>query len=522
MIDQDQRAVLAFLTDPASHGDQTLDIHTTRTHLSVIIFVGSQVFKLKRAIRLPYVDFSTPQRRLQACEREWVLNRRTAPMLYVSVRRITREADGRLMFDGPGELLDAVVEMVRFDEDTLFDRLAVQGRLTPVMLTRLAHTIARFHADAAIDHEHSGADRIAAVLVTNEKSLASSGVFPAETIASLTTASWRAFDRHITLLNARARAGKVRRCHGDLHLRNICLVEGVPVLFDCLEFDEALATIDVLYDLAFLLMDLWHRGLESDANLVFNRYLDACDEVDGLALLPFFMAVRATIRAHVTAEQASQTAEQASQTMGQDSPTAGQQHDELVAEARSYAALALRLLAAAPARLVAIGGLSGTGKSSVAAAIAHTIGPAPGARILASDRLRKRRYGVSEQTRLPPQAYQPEVSAQVYALLAHRARELLVQGHGVVADTVFDRPDERVRIERSALDAGVPFSGLWLYALPGQLVSRVEQRQGDPSDATAEVVREQLARDTGEPGWFQIDAGGTLTSTVAQAARWLA
>lgn len=504
---QDQRAVLAFLTDPSSYGDPTLRIHTKPTHISVIIFVGSRVLKLKRAVRLPYVDFSTVDKRLEACERELILNRRTAPGLYIAVRRITLDAEGHLVFDGQGTLLDAVVEMVRFDEDTLFDRLAVQGRLTPVALTQLARTIAHFHADADVALDHAGAARMAAVLDTNAKSLASSGLFPYETIASLTTGLWRSFDEHVALLNARARAGKVRRCHGDMHLRNICIVQEVPTLFDCMEFDETLATIDVLYDLAFLLMDLWYRGLEREANLVFNRYLDECDEVDGLPLLPFFMSVRAAIRAHVTVEQALQAS--------------GQERDGLVDEAMSYAALALRLLTPASASLVAIGGLSGTGKSSVAAAIAHKIGSAPGARILASDRIRKHSYGVVAETRLPERAYQPEISAHVYATLAQNAQKVLASDHGVVADAVFDLPVERQRIEDAATDSGVRFTGFWLHAQPDKLLSRVEKRVGDPSDATAEVVRAQLASDIGRPTWFRIDAGGNIDNTVAQITKVL-
>ncbi|WP_223146188.1 AAA family ATPase [Pusillimonas sp. ANT_WB101] len=503
----DQRAVLAFLTDPSSYGDPTLRIHTKPTHISLIIFVGSRVFKVKRAVRLPYVDFSTVDRRLEACERELILNQRTAPSIYIAVRRITLEADGSLMFDGQGTLLDAVVEMVRFDEDTLFDRLATQGRLTPVALTQLARTIAHFHADADVALDHGGAARMAAVLDTNAKSLASSGLFPYETIASLTTGLWRSFDEHVALLNARARAGKVRRCHGDMHLRNICMVEGVPTLFDCIEFDETLATIDVLYDLAFLLMDLWYRQLEPEANLVFNRYLDEYDEVDGLALLPFFMSLRATIRAHVTVQQALHAS--------------GQERDGLVDEAMSYAALALRLLTPASACLVAIGGLSGSGKSSVAAAIAHKIGSAPGARILASDRIRKHCYGVIAETRLPERAYEPEVSAHVYATLAQNAQKALASNHGVVADAVFDLPVERQRIEDAATDSAVRFTGFWLQAQPDKLLSRVEKRVGDPSDATAEVVRAQLASDIGRPTWFRIDAGGDIDNTVAQITQVL-
>ncbi|TAL88641.1 MAG: aminoglycoside phosphotransferase [Candidimonas sp.] len=507
MTVDNQSATLAFLTDPANYGCQLSRISTNQTHISVIIFVGSRAFKLKRAVRLPYVDFSTADRRLAACYRELELNRRTAPMLYLAVRRITREANGSLMFDGPGELLDAVVEMVRFDEDTLFDKLAVLGQLTPTLMAELACTVAHFHSGAVIDHRRSGAANMAAVLAMNEKSLAGSGLFAPGTIASLTTRLWRAFDSHVALLDERGRAGKVRCCHGDLHLRNICLIEGVPTLFDCIEFNDEVATIDVLYDLAFLLMDLWHRGLEPSANLVFNRYTDECDETQGLILLPFFMSMRATIRAHIAAEQATQDT--------------GLQRGERAREASDYAALALRLLAPVSPRLVAIGGLSGTGKSTVAAAIAAAIGPAPGARVLASDRIRKRLCGVAAQTRLPERAYRLEVSERVYAAMAQNVQTVLNGGHGVVVDGVFDRPAERDRIERVARDASVPFTGLWLYASPEQLLTRISERRGDPSDATVAVVRAQLARNAPAPNWIKIEASGTISTTVVRATEAL-
>ena len=504
MITQDQTAVLKFLNDPASYGEQVSPITTTTTHISVIFFVGQKVYKLKRAVHLSYVDFSTPEQRLAACRQEWRLNQRTAPMLYVGVRSITREADGRLVFNGQGELIDAVVEMARFDENMLFDKMAARGQLTPALLTELARTVAYFHIDAEIDRTRAGAASIAAVLDTNERALAATSIFPDGTVPALNAGLRSAFHRHESLLNARGYAGKVRRCHGDLHLRNICLIGGVPTLFDCLEFDEGMATIDVLYDAAFVMMDLWCQGLQSSANLVFNRYLDECDETDGLPLLPFFMAVRASIRAHVIAVQA----EQASSAC----------REELVSEAKAYAALAMRLLVPAFARLVVVGGLSGTGKSTIAAAIANRIGPAPGARILASDRIRKRFYGVKAEVSLPSQAYCPEVSEHVYAVLAREAQTVLGTGHAVVADAVFERAERRERVERIARDAKVPFTGVWLHAQPETLFTRVGARHGDVSDATVDVVREQLASQDGPVNWIWIDAGQTIPAIVARVA----
>jgi aminoglycoside phosphotransferase family enzyme/predicted kinase len=506
MIAEDQTRTIAFLTDPATSGAAAETIATVETHIAVVVLAGGRAFKLKRAVKLPYLDFSTPAQRLAACRLELDLNRRTAPGLYRAVRTITREADGRLAFDGGGEIVDAVVEMVRFDEAGLFDRLAARGDLTPALLTELSGEIARFHAEAEISRAVGGAANMASVLDINERALATTSVFPAASVARFDAAFRASLERHAALLDARGRVGKIRRCHGDLHLRNICLFEGRPLLFDCLEFDEAMATTDVLYDLAFLLMDLWHRGCRAEANLVLNRYLDAADETDGLPLLPFFMAVRAAVRAHVTATRIEEA----------DGGTAA-----LREEAAAYFALAESLLDPPPARLVAVGGLSGSGKSTVAAAIADRVGPPPGARVLASDRIRKRLFAVAAETRLADEAYRPEVSERVYATLAREAGDILRLGHGVVADAVFDRAPDRARIAGVASEAGTAFRGLWLAADPEVLFARVGARRGGPSDADAGVLAAQLRRRPEVEDWPHVEAGGTPAESAARAAALL-
>ena len=168
MVVEDQTLALTFLRDPKTHGEFASSVVTVETHISVIVLVGWRAFKLKRAVRLPYVDFSTAPKRLFACQRELELNRRTAPAIYRAVRRITREANGSLGFDGQGPLVDAVVEMVRFDEETLFDRMAAtRGALTQPLLTETARTIARFHAKAAVDHSRSGSAIMHQVITIN-------------------------------------------------------------------------------------------------------------------------------------------------------------------------------------------------------------------------------------------------------------------------------------------------------------------------------------------------------------------
>lgn len=497
---QDQDGVGAFLTLALS-GQGTVD--TATTHISRLFLAGSRVFKLKRAVRFPYLDFSTPERRLAACEAEVALNRRTAPALYLGARRITREPGGTLAFDGPGDLVDAVVEMRRFPEADLFDAMARDGRLGPRHVTDLAQVIATFHAAAEIHRDGGGAAAIGALVDMNGAALRATGLISAEAAEALTARFRAALARHAGLLDDRGAAGKVRRCHGDLTLRNICLFQGRPTPFDCIEFSETIATTDVLYDLAFVLMDLWHRDRFELANLLLNRYLDVADETDGIGLLPFLMALRAVIRAHVTAAQATDAT--------------GDVAAAKTAEARAYLALGESLLTGKSVVLLAVGGFSGSGKSSVAAAVAPWTGAAPGARILSSDRIRKRLNGVDVLTRLPASAYAPAESREVYEILRLEAARVLAAGHCAVADAVFDRPAEREGIAAAARDNDAGFLGVWLEAPAATLASRIERRVGDPSDATAAVLTAQVTRGCGPLAWHRLRADrqlDVLRSTV--------
>jgi len=495
----DQTEAIAYLADPTSYG-ATGPVEIMETHISRIFLCGDRAFKMKRAVRLPYADFSTPDLRLAACRKEVELNSATAPQLYLGLRRITREADGRLKFDGKGRLVDAVVEMARFNQSALLDRMAVAGKLTPALMTETARVIARFHRFAPVVHAGGGAANMNAVLDINRAGFATSHMFSESEVTTFDAAFRAALARHASALDRREAAGKVRRCHGDLHLRNICLIDDEPHLFDCIEFNEQIATVDVLYDLAFLLMDLWHRGFPELANLVTNRYLDEADDEDGFVLLPFFMAVRAAVRAHVTATQAEED---------------GDATGKLAAEARAYFDLASDLLHARPAHLVAIGGLSGSGKTTVAEALAAYVGTPPGARIVESDRIRKALHGVPPETRLPDKAYRPEVSERVYREMAWRSGLILGEGSAVVTDAVFDRPTDRRRIELEAHDLGLPFLGIWLETSPEVLWHRVDQRRGGPSDATVDILSRQLERDAGAIGWHRLDSARQPPQIVA-------
>lgn len=493
-------------TDLVTFLERTLgDDHPCKridTHAASVFLAGDRAWKLKRAVRYPYLDFSTPALRRAALEAELRFNRRTAPDLYLAVHPIVRTATG-FQIDRDGEAIDWLLEMRRFPDDALLDTIARKGKLDPQMLIRLANRIYAFHSCAEAIVRAHGSDDVRNVIEGNAESLKRfEGLFGRQRIMNLMEAQRSLCHRHSTLLDARARGGRVRHTHGDLHLANIALIDGEAVPFDCLEFDAELATTDVLYDLAFLLMDLWHRGLSTEANLVFNRYIDVSGDEEGVRLFGLFLSLRATIRAHVLAATAEQN-KRASE----------------VTEATGFLALAEIVLEQRPVALLAIGGLSGSGKSAVARAIAGGFGAAPGARILRSDVLRKRFAGVEPEARLPESFYTPLASRMVYDLLADCAERHLADGTFTIADAVFSESEERAHIARAALKEHVPFVGCWLQASRTNRLARVSGRTKDASDADARIVEIQSARHSSSPrDWRRITADAPLM-IVADATR---
>jgi uncharacterized protein len=500
----EQHKVIAFLSEGANFGKPGTIVERLETHISLIFLIEDRAYKLKRAVRLPYLDYSTAARREGFCQAELALNRRTAPSLYHCVHAITRESDGRLIFNGKGQPIDWVIEMRRFSQGDLFDRLADSGKLSPALMRDLADAIAAFHEAAKITPQWGGRAQTEQTIAGNNIGLLTAcPPLDRGLVDSLYVASLAKLAEVGTLLDSRRDSGKVRWCHGDLHLRNICLVDGRATLFDCIEFSDALACIDLLYDLTFLLMDLVHRGLRDLASVVFNRYLDITGDIEGLPAIPLFMSMRAAVRAHVLAAQPREN-------------SARQSLDE----AQSYLALAGALLRP-PHRvqLIAIGGLSGTGKSTVAQALAGDFFPTPGARIIRSDVLRKRLFHVMPETKLCYSAYESRVTERVYCALRNEASTVLTAGYIAIVDATFLRGEERDSIAALAKLAGVPFLGLWLEAPAEMLATRLEKRHNDASDANAGVLQRQLEADLGAVDWCRIDVSGDIMKTLMTVRR---
>jgi aminoglycoside phosphotransferase family enzyme/predicted kinase len=504
MITEDQTPVIDFLAAPSTHGGAAVE--RMDTHASIVFLAGARAYKLKRAVRFDYLDFSTSERRRSLCDAEVRLNRRTAPTLYRGVVAVTRQDDGSYALGGNGKPVDWLVEMNRFPQEALFDRLASVSALGIELMSPLAAAIADFHKSAEHRPDHGGKAGMSWVIEGNAAGFAEFGRACLDPSAAyrVTDDSCRELERRAEMLERRRESGFVRQCHGDLHLRNIVLLDGRPTLFDGVEFNDEISCTDVLYDLAFLLMDLWRRRLPRHANTVWNRSLVETADFDGVALLSLFLSCRAAVRAKTSATAVHLERD-------------GQRRSELEGMAREYLAMAEQFLHPPHPCLVAVGGLSGSGKSTLALSLAPSVGAVPGAVLLRSDETRKRLCGVPLLQRLGPEGYSSHVSERVYSTLAEQASLVLRAGHSVVVDAVYARAADRRVIEEVAAAASVPFLGLWLEAPESLLIDRTVQRRNDASDANASVVRRQRAQETGGIRWRRLDASGPAASVVSSA-----
>jgi len=500
-----QEPVFALLADPATHGGAV--VKRVDTHAGVVFLAGERALKLKRAVQFPFLDYSTLAKRKAACEAEIAVNRPYAPALYRGVIAITREADGRLAIGGKGEPVEWAVEMRRFDETQTLDHLADDGRIDAALADAIGRAIAAAHGNTPRAPSEAWIAALGSYIEEHARTFAGlPAVFDAGANERLADVSRSAFARIAPLLAERGRRGLIRRIHGDLHLGNIALIDGRPVLFDAIEFSDIIASGDLLYDLAFVLMDLCERGLGAAANIVFNRYLADTrrdEDLDALAALPFYLSMRASIRARVTAARLDQASEA--------------ERPAIAHSARAYFDWALRFITPPVPMLIAVGGLSGTGKSALARALAPAITPAPGAVVLRSDVERKALFGKAEAEPLPPEAYTPAVTQRVYCMIADKARRAIAAGHSAIVDAVFATPGEREVLEKSAAALGVSFHGLFLVADLDTRLARVGGRRGDASDADAAIARAQERYDLGTLGWTRIDASGTPDETLARA-----
>ncbi len=506
----EQSATIAFLSSPRNYPNADA-VKLIGTHAAIVFLAGDRAYKLKRAVKLPYLDFSTLEKRRAVIQRELEINSRASPELYLTVMPVTLSPDGqRLELGGAGKAVDWLLVMRRFDQDGLLHKIACEGRLTRELVEDLANTVEHFHRHAPVSARTGFAQSLERVAADLENTLCG----PVAHARGLRVCSYiehlhRELSSKFALLEEREREGFVRHCHGDLHLKNIVYWEGKPRLFDAIEFDDRLATIDVLYDLAFLLMDLWNCGLKQEANVILNHYLQCASirEIEGLALLPLFLSFRSAIRA-MTGIHALSVCGRA-------------ECESLVPEIEGYAAFAASVLSPGQPQLVAIGGLSGVGKSSVAREVAAAVGSPPGALHLRTDVERKIMHGVALTHRLPPEAYTPESRDEVYRRVFRKAEVALDSGCSVIVDAVFPEAAQRTQLRDVASRTNAGFQGLWLDADEKLLRERIGGRGADASDADAAIIEKQLKTIEPPENWIKIDASGGTDATVAAIAKTL-
>ena len=476
------------------------------THISWVLLDGVHAWKIKKPVQLSFLDARALATRQRLCQEELRLNRRLAPSLYLDVAAIHGTPDAPRL-DGGGPVIEYALRMRQFPDGALLSEQLAAGTLLPAHLDRLARRLADFHAAAAVAAENTPygtPEVVEGDVLRLLDGLAQHGAGPA--CAALR--DWATAPRLRPLWQGRRAAGRVRECHGDLHLANAVLLGDEVTAFDCLEFDPALRWIDVFSDTGFLVMDLLARGRGDFAFRFLDAYLDASGDHAGVPVLRWYLVYRALVRALVARIRA-----------GQGGAAAGP----------DYLALALRLAGAGDARLLITHGVSGSGKSHVGQRLLEQ---AQAIR-LRSDVERKRLFGLqaleASAQRIPGGIYGADATRRTYARLHELADAALQAGHRVIVDAAFLRASERDDFRRLAQQRRLPFTILHCRAPAAVLRERVRargERGDDASEADLAVLQHQLA--TAEP---LTAAEGTCTVTVdtaspldieALAARWLA
>ncbi len=474
MVDANSQAVLIeALEDPARYPEPVESVSIIETHISWILLTGRCAYKIKKGVDLGFLDFSTLERREHFCREELRLNRRLAPELYLGVVALTGSPT-HPVFDGPGRPIEWAVRMRQFDPGLRFDRLLAAGRLEACHFASLGRLLAEFHADCPIatgDRDHGRPERVRAAVNGNfEQSLPLAIGEEAARLEALRRWSLEQTRILEPLIEARRRSGRVRECHGDMHLANIALIEGRPVPFDALEFNEDLRWIDTISELAFLTMDLQRRGRPGMANLVRNVYLEHGGDYEGLPLSTYYEVYRALVRLKVAAIRRRQ-----------DPGAAESATDEIT----GYLELAEGLMARRRPFLAITHGLSGSGKSSVTERLLSRL---PMLRIRA-DRERRRLFpDVTER-------YTVRANDATYGRLLDLARTALEADVSVVVDATFLNRRRRGAFRRLAAGLGLPFIILDMQApiecLRRWIVERADEGS-DPSEADLAVLERQL------------------------------
>ncbi len=477
------RRLVEALDNPFAFGHPLQQLQIIETHISWVILTGRWAYKIKKPVQFGFLDFANLEQRHYYCQEELRLNRRFAPDIYLELVAV-RGSPTQPRLHGGGEILEYAVKMRQFSQQDLLSSYAEEQRLDAEQIDAIAETVARIHEHC----DRSGPD-------DDWGSLTSITHWSAENLSNLRTSipghclppSWsrlqdwyRQTDSLSTGIVERKQDGFVRECHGDLHLGNMAMIGGRITLFDCIEFNPELRWIDVVSEAAFVAMDLQARGFSGYCWRFLDRYFVASGDYAGIDLLRYYFVYRALVRAKVAALRAA--------APGQAAASDCQSFDQ----ARHYIELADAWTRAERPGMILMHGLSGSGKSTVAAQLVESLG----AFRLRSDVERKRLHGLGAQdnsdSAIEGGIYGPEASEKTYRRLAEIADGILAAGHRVIVDAAFLHRDERRRLLDCAAARGVPCTILPCHAPRQELERRLENRRGDASEADVAVLRHQL------------------------------
>ncbi len=468
--------LIRSLLSPACYDHPVDRIEVVETHISWVLLTGPYAYKIKKPVNLGFLDFTSLKKRQFYCGEELRLNRPLAPQLYEEVVTITGCPEEPRV-NGSGPVFDVAVKMKQFPQEAQLDRVIARGELGPDLMDRLAGTLAAFHRTAAVagaDRPFGSPDRVARPIRENFIQIANRLTDPAdrERLVRLRAECEADLGRRRNDFLARRRNGFVRECHGDLHTGNIVLLEGEPVLFDRLEFDENLRWIDVMNDLAFLLMDLKYRGRAEWASRMLNLYLEESGDYGGLRVLRTYGVYRAMVRAKVAALRAGQI------------DSGDPEREALLRDFETHLDLAERIMEFGSRFLLIMHGLSGSGKTTLSQSLVE----ACGAVRIRSDVERKRAFGLSPSARsgsgLGSGLYTPAASERTYERLGELAEIILGAGYPAVVDGAFLRRADRDRFRGLARRLGVPFVILKAQAAESVLIERVIRRDREGLDAS--------------------------------------
>jgi len=484
---EEQTRLVRALCEPALYGPSCTTVRVIETHISYVLLTGRYAYKIKKAVNLGFVDFTTLDRRRFYCDRELELNRRFAPDIYLEVVAITGAVDAPCL-SGDGPALEYAVKMKEFPQDALFTSVLARGALTPAHIDALAGEVVAFHASAAVaafETRFGSPREILALAVENFSEIEPllEDASDLRAIAALRRWTEREHATRTTLFADRQRRGFVRACHGDLHLRNIALIDGRVTMFDGIEFNEAMRWSDVMADVAFLVMDLNDRGRPGLASRFLNAYLEQTGDYKGVQSLRFYVVYRAMVRAKVACMRASQTSDPRNRTAK-------------IAECREYLALAARCSEPTAHGIVVTRGPTGSGKTTHSQALVEL---ADAIRIR-TDVERKRLHGLAALSRsgspLNAGLYSAAATERTYRHIAQLTRAVAGAGYPVVVDGTFLERSQRARFRQLAADLNVPFVIVDFVAPADTLRMRVNRRHAaarDASEADIHVLEHQLA-----------------------------